>query len=85
MLPLSGLQHFLFCRRQWALIHVEQQLQENVLTVEGKILHERADDPFQVESRKKGIIVAQGGFTRAGAAGVCDEFMLLVVTICLDV
>ena len=32
LLPLSGIQHFVFCRRQWALIHVERQWQENVLT-----------------------------------------------------
>ena len=40
-LQLSGLQHFSFCRRQWALIHVEQQWQDNLRTVEGDILHER--------------------------------------------
>lgn len=34
-LMLSGIQHFAFCRRQWALIHIEQQWQENVRTVEG--------------------------------------------------
>ena len=34
-LQLSGLQHFAFCRRQWALIHIEQQWQENLRTVEG--------------------------------------------------
>ena len=40
-----------FCERQWALIHVEQQWAENVKTVEGKHIHERADDPFQNETR----------------------------------
>ncbi|MGI6635477.1 MAG: CRISPR-associated protein Cas4 [Christensenellales bacterium] len=39
-LPLSGIQHFSFCRRRWALIHIEQQWQENVLTAEGRIQHE---------------------------------------------
>ena len=43
LLPLSGIQHFVFCRRQWALIHVERQWQENVLTVEGKLMHDKAD------------------------------------------
>ncbi len=38
-LQLSGLQHFAFCRRQWALIHVEQQWRENLRTVEGDILN----------------------------------------------
>ena len=41
-LMLSGLQHFRFCRRQWALIHIEQQWAENLRTVEGEFLHERA-------------------------------------------
>lgn len=34
-LMLSGIQHFSFCRRQWALIHIEQQWEENLRTVEG--------------------------------------------------
>jgi CRISPR-associated exonuclease Cas4 len=41
LLPLSGLQHLLFCERQCALIHIEQAWAENVLTAEGRILHER--------------------------------------------
>lgn len=43
LLPLSALQHLLFCERQCALIHVEDVWAENVLTVEGRHLHERAD------------------------------------------
>ena len=46
MLMLSGIQHFRFCPRQWALIHIEQQWEENRLTVEGELLHKHADDPF---------------------------------------
>lgn len=42
LLPLSGIQHFAFCPRQWALIHIEQQWVENVLTAQGRIMHERA-------------------------------------------
>jgi CRISPR-associated exonuclease Cas4 len=51
LLMLSGIQHFAFCRRQWALIHIEQQWQENLLTFSGRDMHERADDPFFSESR----------------------------------
>lgn len=51
LLMLSGIQHFAFCRRQWALIHIEQQWQENLLTFSGRDMHERADDPFCSESR----------------------------------
>jgi CRISPR-associated exonuclease Cas4 len=43
LLPLSALQHLLFCERQAALIHVEQLWAENPLTVEGRHLHERVD------------------------------------------
>lgn len=51
LLPLSGIQHFAFCKRQWALIHVENQWVENVRTIEGKQLHERVDDPYFAETR----------------------------------
>jgi CRISPR-associated exonuclease Cas4 len=37
-LQLSGIQHFLFCRRQWALIHVEQQWAENFRTTDGTMM-----------------------------------------------
>ena len=43
-LMLSGIQHFAFCRRQWALIHIEQQWEDNVRTVEGELMHKRAHD-----------------------------------------
>jgi CRISPR-associated exonuclease Cas4 len=43
LLPISALQHLLFCERQFALIHLEQSWAENRLTVEGRQLHERAD------------------------------------------
>lgn len=44
LLPLSALQHLLFCERQCALIHVEQIWVENRLTAEGNILHRNAHD-----------------------------------------
>lgn len=50
-LMLSGIQHFQFCKRQWALIHIEQQWAENVKTVEGQHLHRNADQPFIREKR----------------------------------
>lgn len=74
LLPLSGIQHFLFCRRQWALIHVERQWQENALTAEGRILHSRVDDPFFTEKRK-GVLIARSvpvASTALGLFGVCD-------------
>ena len=50
-LQLSGIQHFAFCRRQWALAYIELQWQENVRTVEGHLLHEKAHDGSIVEKR----------------------------------
>ena len=43
-LMISGIQHFLFCKRQWALIHIENQWSENSLTAEGRIMHNRVHD-----------------------------------------
>lgn len=73
-LLLSGIQHYNFCRRQWALIHIEQQWQENVLTLEGSYLHEVADNPFIREKRKDRIIVrAMPVQSRElGLSGICD-------------
>lgn len=47
LLPLSGLQHLIYCERQYALIHIEQLWAENALTISGAQLHERADLPGQ--------------------------------------
>ncbi len=46
MLMLSGIQHYMFCPRQWALIHIEQQWADNRLTTEGRLLHKNVDNPF---------------------------------------
>jgi CRISPR-associated exonuclease Cas4 len=56
LLALSGIQHFCFCRRQWALIHVERQWEENLRTAEGHLIHQRVDNPFFNESRGDLII-----------------------------
>ena len=50
-LALSGIQHFSFCKRQWALIHIEQLWSENYLTTAGHLEHERAHDYAASESR----------------------------------
>ncbi len=44
LIPISALQHMVFCERQAALIHIEGLWEENVLTVEGHQLHERAHE-----------------------------------------
>jgi len=44
LIPLSALQHLLFCERQCALIHIEQVWNENLFTAEGRIMHERVHE-----------------------------------------
>lgn len=51
LIPISALQHYLYCPRQCALIHIEQQWAENRQTAEGRLLHQRADAP-QAERRR---------------------------------
>ena len=73
-LQLSGIQHFAFCRRQWALIHVEKQWEENLRTTEGAILHERAHDNTLRETRGDTVTV-RGVNIRSvtlGVSGQCD-------------
>lgn len=45
LVPISALQHYVYCPRQCALIHVEQVWSENVFTLRGRRAHERVDDP----------------------------------------
>jgi CRISPR-associated exonuclease Cas4 len=72
-LPLSGLQHLVFCPRQWALIHLEQAWEENRLTAEGRLLHERSDLPGQ--SRRHNLRTVRGlplSSRRLGLTGRAD-------------
>ncbi len=74
LLMISGIQHFVFCRRQWALIHIEQQWAENLLTVSGEIMHKNAHDNFS--SEKRGELIISRGMPvcsyELGINGVCD-------------
>lgn len=73
-LLLSGIQHFAFCRRQWALIHIEQQWNENLRTTEGEYLHQRAHNDALTETRGD-LIITRGMpvFSREmGVSGTCD-------------
>jgi CRISPR-associated exonuclease Cas4 len=69
LLPISALQHLLFCERQCALIHVERLWAENRLTVEGRHLHERPD-AGRGENRPGGGRVARGLLLRSLRLGV---------------
>lgn len=73
-LQLSGLQHFLFCRRQWGLIHIEQQWLDNGLTSEGTLMHERAHDEDLIE-RRGTLLIVRGmriSSKTLGVSGACD-------------
>ncbi len=79
LLLLSGIQHFMFCRRQWALIHVEKLWKEDARTLEGAQLHQKTDDPFERET-KHGMIISRALPVisyEIGLQGICDvvEFM----------
>ena len=55
-LMISGIQHFIFCKRQWSLIHIEQIWKDNIRTYNGENFHSKVDDPFIVEKRGKIIV-----------------------------
>ena len=73
-LQLSGIQHFAFCRRQWALIHIENQWNENLRTVQGRILHNNVHDSKSFE--KRGSLLISRGMPicsrELGITGTCD-------------
>ena len=71
-LMISGIQHFKFCRRQWALIHIEQQWADNVHTVIGELMHKRVHDPYLREKRKD-IVIARALPVSSRAMGVSGE------------
>lgn len=79
-LLMSGIQHFAFCRRQWALIHLEQQWAENLRTAEGRLDHKRCHDDTLAE--KRGDLLTVRGMRvvshRLRLSGVCDVVELRV-------
>ena len=73
LIPLSALQHYLYCPRQCALIHVERLWAESRHTVEGKLLHTRTDEPSTENRRGIRTITAMPLVdTTLGIAGIAD-------------
>lgn len=73
-LDISGIQHFCFCKKQWALIHIERQWLENKYTTEGHIIHEHCHDETFTEKRKD-LIISRGmpiHSENLHVKGVCD-------------
>lgn len=73
-LMISGIQHFIFCRRQWALIHIEQQWAENYRTADGNAMHKNVHNESFNEKRKGKIIARAMAVSSAqlGLSGECD-------------
>ena len=71
LLPISALQHFVFCPRRCALVHIEQIWTENQFTVEGDMLHERVDELGR-ESRSA-LIVSHGAGIRSLRFGITGK------------
>ena len=75
MLQLSGIQHYVFCPRQWALIHLEQLWDDTYLTAEGSLLHANVDNPFTRETNGSGLLTLRGirlVSSRLGLSGIAD-------------
>lgn len=73
LVPISALQHFLYCPRQCALIHVEQQWAENRFTAEGRLLHDRPDRGGG--ETRRGVRIARAvpiRSLRLGVVGIAD-------------
>jgi len=68
LLPLSALQHYLYCPRQCALIHIDGLWAENRLTVEGRHLHERVDSDR--DTRRDDVRTARGLRIRSLRLGI---------------
>ena len=77
-LPLSGIQHYAYCPRQWALIHLEGLWAENARTAAGEVDHRRCHDEKIRE--KRGGLIAVRGFRvvshRLALVGICDVLEL---------
>ena len=71
LVSISALQHQLFCPRQCALIHLEQQWLEDGATAEGRILHERVDDGGA--DKRGGVRTVRGIALRSLALGVTGK------------
>lgn len=78
-LLISGIKHFKFCRRRWALIDIEQQWQENALTADGHLMHETVHDSDFTQKRGR-LLLSRGMPVKSNSlkiSGVCDMVELI--------
>lgn len=74
-IPLSALQHLIFCERQCALIHIERAWKDNALTLLGSRLHKRVDESGPRRERRGDVLIARGVPLRSfrlGLSGLAD-------------
>ncbi|HNL92048.1 MAG TPA: CRISPR-associated protein Cas4 [Pseudomonadales bacterium] len=77
LLPISALQHYAYCPRQFALIHVEQVWEENRYTAEGRLLHERVDSG--VAEQRRNMRYERGVMLLSQQYGVTGKMDLLEI------
>lgn len=73
-LMLSGIQHFYFCKKQWALIHISQEWKENADTMMGTVIHKKTDEPH-IKEKRKGIFYSRAipvASSKLGLTGILD-------------
>lgn len=82
-LMLSGIQHFAFCQRQWALIHIEQQWQDNEHTVQGELIHKKAHD-YRLYEKRNDVVISRGMPVHSRTMGVSGECDIVEFEKCSD-
>ncbi|NLO48321.1 MAG: CRISPR-associated protein Cas4 [Clostridiales bacterium] len=78
-LLISGIKHYKFCRRRWALVHIEQQWAENALTTDGHLMHETVHDSGFTEKRGS-LLLSRGMPVKSESlklSGICDMVELI--------
>lgn len=70
LLPLSALQHLVFCERQCALIHIEQVWEDNALTLDGSHLHHRVDEEAPRREVRGDLVILRGVALRSLELGL---------------
>jgi CRISPR-associated exonuclease Cas4 len=70
LLPVSALQHLMFCERQCALIHIEQVWRDNPLTIEGSHMHERVDETGPRREIRGDVLIVRGVALRSFRLGL---------------
>lgn len=80
-LMISGIQHFVYCRRQWALVHVEDKWIENYFTADGRVIHNRVHQQG-IQDIRNGVLTIRGlnvSSAKYGISGTCDAVEFLPV------